>query len=90
MNKVIYKYELGLGDSEIDMPAGAQILTVHQQNNVVTLWALVDPSKEPVKRSFLVVGTGKFFTCEPHYVFIGTVFVFNGTIVFHVFNTTQK
>lgn len=55
----IFKYPLEVGCAHnVYMPRGAQVLHVHEQNGVPTLWALVDPTQEEEARLFSVVGTG--------------------------------
>lgn len=40
------------------MPAGAEILHVHEQNGEIRLWAVVDPSAPVVDRDIEVAPTG--------------------------------
>lgn len=42
----------------IDMPAGADVLTLQLQGRTPTLWAVVDDGAEFVNRRFVIVGTG--------------------------------
>jgi hypothetical protein len=52
-DKTIWKYTLGYDYRHIiDMPAGASVRHFAMQGTAPTLWALVDPSAEIVKRTF--------------------------------------
>lgn len=88
----IYKYTLspGISEQEIEMPECSEILSVQVQNNQLCVWAKVYPEygKRPYK--FYVYGTGheiKQFTSikSSGYCFLGTVQLFDGGIVLHIF-----
>jgi hypothetical protein len=82
--KKIGKYELNvIGRQEIDMPAGAQILSVQLQCRTPHLWVLVDPDEEEETRIINTYGTGIPIegVCGS---FIGTYQLYEG-LVFHVF-----
>ena len=56
---IIYKYPVILEERfELDIPEGAEILSVQMQRGKPKLWALVDPDINKVKREFLIIGTG--------------------------------
>ena len=55
--RTIYKYQLELS-SEVEIPEGGKVLTFQYQNGIRTIWVLVDTSNPPVKRKFLIQGTG--------------------------------
>ena len=81
----VYKYPIKIDDGVLlDMPAGAEVVHVGLQNDVVCLWAIVDPSAEPEPRMFFVVGTGHPIPGEAgrH---VGTVPTHGGKYVWHVF-----
>jgi hypothetical protein len=86
MGKTIYKYQLPFnGQNAINMPKNAQILSCQLQDNVVTVWALVDVEQGFVTNDFLVVGTGqKLPDWIVSFTFLNTVQLLNG-LVFHVF-----
>lgn len=86
--KTIWKYTLS-AVSTIEMPMGAQLLTVHEQNNEVCMWALVDASQETEYRSFCVYGTGQEVPKQPM-LYIGTALLHSGTLVLHVFERVEK
>jgi hypothetical protein len=87
MERRVYKYELPVGDhSFIVMPVGAKILSVHEQREAIYVWALVDPTEaRTAKRSFRIAGTGHSIEYDDRFVFVGSVFLENATLVFHVF-----
>lgn len=90
MNR-IFKYPLEIVDhQQIEMPVGAKVLSVQEQNGQLCVWAKVDDaclSKE--KRDFWISGTGH--PCD-HDVdgFIGTVQQYGGNLVWHVFQRADK
>lgn len=100
--KTVWKYPLSAVETMIDMPAGAQPLSVGIQPGVdgrpvVVLWALVDPDATKTARWFQVVGTGNVELADdqPHR-FVGTTSAAALTatgpefVVFHVFETTPE
>ena len=81
------EYPLKVADQQyVEMPYGAQILSAHVQAGQICLWALVDPEQPPEQRSVVVLGTGH---PAPSFIgrmlFIGTVLLSGGSLVFHVF-----
>lgn len=83
---VIWKYVLEITDRQtLVMPAGAELLSVANQNGRLCLWALADPSKEKVPRCIEIVGTGNPIPTNPEEIrkFVGTVII--GPFVWHVF-----
>lgn len=82
MSKVIYKYDLV---HTIEMPKGAQILSIQMQGNQPTLWALVDLSAPMEDRHFATVGTG--WTVGEGFWYITTYM--DGPFVWHVFEAIQ-
>lgn len=84
--KEIWKYTLPRsGLSDLRMPADAKVLSVGMQNDVITIWVLVDPFNERIDRHIVVKGTGHPIdeTVE-NSNFIGTIF--DGPFVWHVFD----
>lgn len=80
----IYKYDIS--KSSVAMPKGAKILSLHVQFNKATIWALVNPDNDLVKRKLLHIPTGcgesqNFSDLE----YIGTYLVDGGNGVYHVF-----
>lgn len=89
--KRIYKYPLPAGrlyTNDLRMPAGARILSVQVQHQVVCLWAVVDPEAEVTTRRLLVRDTGD--SCEGlSETFIGTFQLEGGNTVGHVFDAGE-
>lgn len=80
--KKIYKYPVKTG---VDMPKGAEILSVGIQNDDLYLWVMADPSAETEARNFTYIGTGEIILQLSIKKFIGTVFENNAEYVWHVF-----
>lgn len=83
----IFKYPLKAQDSqEVELPYGAQILSVQAQRDDVYVWALVDPIAPTYLQTFYVIGTGNpipdSFCLATH---LGTVQLLGGSLVFHIF-----
>jgi hypothetical protein len=53
--KTIYKYTL---TPSVEMPIGAEILDIQMQDDLIRMWALVDPNAPLEERRFETVGTG--------------------------------
>lgn len=90
MSKVIYKYDVDVSDSQtIDMPKGAQLLSVGVQNGRIKLWALIDPGEPIVSRDLILIGTGHPII-RTLGEFIGTVHLTmphsGSVLVFHLFD----
>lgn len=79
----VYKYHLTnhYGRQEVELPVGAEIVTVAMQRGHPTLWARVDPSADEEVRVFEVVATGARFEGE-YCLHVGTCF--DGGFVWHV------
>lgn len=88
--KKIVKYLLkpnGEQKIEIEMPLPAVVLSVHVQGDEIYLWAVVDPEKASKTVIFYVFVTGEDIKVDEEAVgpFIGTVHMYNGAIILHVF-----
>lgn len=87
--KTIWKYPLTTETRcIIGMPEGAEILTIQVQNNVPCVWAEVDTEAELEERVFCFFATGEeigFDGQEYDYLYVGTVQLYNGASVLHVF-----
>jgi hypothetical protein len=70
----------------LDMPEGAKILSLQVQNDMPCIWALVDPSAENVKRTFVIIGTGITLP-KGEFDFVGTFQLEKLGLVFHVFES---
>ena len=80
--KQVWKYEVDLSETPIDMPAQAEILSAGFQGDTLCVWALVDIEQRPIPRKIMVRGTGHNIRWD-NLVLIGTVF--KDSLVFHVF-----
>ena len=84
MAKTIWKYPFEIKDDlTIEMPAGAEILSVQVQHGEPCIWVLVDPSNKWDVRHFMVRGTGHSVDFDGR--FIGTIQIMGGSLVFHLF-----
>lgn len=80
----IYKYPLKGSTTHLELPFGAQILTVQIQGDQLVLWAVINPREvRTVQRLIFAVYTGEEFDL-PSQGYIGTAVSRNG-IVWHVF-----
>ncbi len=84
--KAIWKYELKpTDDQNIEMPDGAEILTMQCQGETPCLWVLVDPTKRKKIRRFEIFGTGHTMDVLSVSTYVGTYQLKDGQLVFHVF-----
>lgn len=86
----VYKYPLdGYADRQtIELPKGAQPLSVQFQNGQLCLWALVDTNLGLGRYTVQMYGTGHEIDADDLPVgheFLGTVQVSGGVLVFHLF-----
>ena len=88
---LVYKYSIPVGDyRNVELPEGAEILTVQAQFDEPHMWALVDPDAPMVTRKFLLLGTGH--SCDEDISrsdYIGTYQLHGGGLVFHLFELTD-
>lgn len=90
LKMVIWKYELEIESRQVVMmPAGAEILSVQQQDDKLQMWAIVEPEAAKERRRFEVVGTGNTMPdlsseglARLH---LATVQTCSGLLVWHVF-----
>lgn len=81
----VFKYPLTPGRSEVDMDPNGEVLTVQEQFGDACMWALVDPNAPIARRVFLTCGTGHEVSEDWNLVYAGTIQVYEGRLVFHVF-----
>jgi len=81
--RTIWKFPIPADGGTVQMPKGAEVLSVGLQGNDIQVWALVDPSKSTTPRHFHVRGTGHACSIAGE-KFIGTIF--DGSFVWHVFD----
>ena len=87
MSKTVWKFTLQW-DTVLDLPEGARVLRVNEQEGCVCLWALVDPQAPLEARHFVAFGTGHPIPDNLPLVFFGTVFL-PGGLVIHVFEVVK-
>lgn len=85
--KTIWKFPLPVTDfQKIEMPKGAEVLSAQVQGVSLCLWAMVDPEAETELRGFWIIGTGHPIEHEKNLGrFIGTTQMYNGSLIWHVF-----
>lgn len=91
--KMVYKYPVSNYLTH-EMPKGAKVLHVHEQNGDICLWALVDVPKPPQnpeweRRKFIALATGDKIPDDWTVEYVGTVHMHGGALVFHVFEITE-
>jgi hypothetical protein len=83
----VFKYLLPrLDEFTLELPEGAQLLSVQAQGNEPMLWALVDENAPSKVRSFILRGSGHAIALpSASYWYVGTVQLHGGHFVGHVF-----
>ena len=91
MEKTIWKFDLEITKfQKIEMPLGAEILSVQAQHENPRIWALVDPNQEKEVRYFEVLGSGHAITygMGTSRNYLNTFQLQSGMLIFHVFEYT--
>ena len=84
--RTIYKYPVPLDYGAVDMPRGAEILSVHTQRGLPQMWAIVDPEAPLESRRFHLFGTGHEMPPAAELGrFVGTFLFHDDSLVFHLF-----
>jgi len=85
--RTIWKYPISLaGYQGASFPVGTVFLHFGLQDDVPTLWVLLDPDeKRQEYRRFRLVGTGNPIDEDGELVHIGTVVGHEGQFVWHLF-----
>lgn len=82
----VFKYLVPIGDDvRVTMPAGGKVLHVALQNAQPTIWALVSDDALDEQRTFHWRGTGH--DCDGLGSHLGTVLMYDGALVFHLFDS---
>ena len=80
--KTFRKYELPVKDEfEIEMPRGADVLTVQVQCDVPYVWALIDTSKPPKVRRFRLYGAEHEVDTALGLKYVGAFQIMGGALV---------
>lgn len=74
----------------IDLPHGAQVLSVQVQDGSPYIWACVNPSAKSEPRQFRLYGTGHPIEGDCLLKFIGTFQLFGGRLVYHLFEEVER
>lgn len=83
--RTVHKYPLAAGvEQPVEMPQGAEILTVAFQGDNLVLWAKVDTDSPLRQRTFAVYGTGHPIP-QKAMEYIGTAHLVSLGFYFHVF-----
>jgi len=88
--KTIWKFELTPNRIQsVSLPFGAKILTVQTKgDNAPLMWVLVDPDMPPQERQLGIYTTNTAVPDEPGR-YIGTFFIYEGSLEFHVFEMDE-
>lgn len=88
--KTIYKYLVEPGHSDITLPLGAEVLSARAIGDQVFVWAKVDTDEQrETTRTLAVYGTGHPMANLKTLRFIDTVIMYEGVLVFHVFEVAE-
>lgn len=91
MSVTVWKYPLRTRGAPqmLDLPQGAQVLTVQLQNGEPMPWVLIpDPAAETQPRQFLITGTGYEMLIDPACLAYINTFQMS-VYVFHVFEVKE-
>ncbi len=81
----IWKFEINPASFLVNMPKGAEVISVGTQENCIMIWAKVNPEAKICIRRFPVYGTSHEISEEDLSIpFIGTVIM--ESFVWHVFD----
>lgn len=69
---------------DVEVPEGAEFLTAREQHGGLCIWFKCDPERRLTKRRIRISGTGHEFPAESAR-YIGTGFLHDDHLVFHVF-----
>lgn len=82
----VWKYKL---TPEIEIPRGAEVLSVHEQRGDLWIWVKVNPNNRSEKRRFAVFATGEDVP-DISLKFIGSAVLSRGRLVQHVFEILKS
>lgn len=90
MTRAVYKYSVQPTASaqdpiQMNLPLGAEVLSVGQQGDEVFIWAAVDPMYPTESHTFYLIPTGGNIPNGKALTFVGTVHLYAGRIVAHLF-----
>ena len=82
--QTIWKFPVSERNFSLNIPEGAQILSVQAQGNKGQMWVLVDPQARKETRVFWAINTGDPLP-KGNLKYIGTYQLDKGNYVLHVF-----
>lgn len=86
----IYKYKLGPGVTEINLPLGSTFLDVQEQYGNPVAWFLVGTEADGKElRNFCTVPTGGEVDID-RYKYLGTFQLSGGHLVYHLFEEIKE
>jgi hypothetical protein len=84
----ILKYDVLIEDTfYIYLPKRHEVLAVQMQHGKPYMWVEVDETTEKEKCRFHIIGTGNPYEDEKHYLYIGTFQMYDGELVWHLFES---
>lgn len=85
MKKQIWKFNLTVAiNFKIEMPKGAEIISVQNQGGNGVMWAICDTQAEKEIRTFAIFGTGHNMPADG-LKYVGTYLEQGGALVWHLF-----
>jgi len=86
----IYKYPIGLGMTDVEIPFGAKVISAKLQHGHPCVWAIIENDNTEELRTFGCYATGEEFDLHPRTVFIDTISDPGNSFIFHVFEIPQQ
>jgi len=89
--ETIWKFPLKITDGAqlVPMPKDAEVLCVDVQRGVICIWTLVESEAPTEIRKFRIYGTGHEMDINEDVVYIGSVQMLGGALVWHVFEVQR-
>jgi len=86
LGTTVWKYSLETRDvQDVEMPKNANIIHCAEQNNVICLWAEVEPDAPKITKTFYIVGTGWDHRPECLLRHVGSVVESHRPLVWHIY-----
>ena len=87
----IWKFYLGVGpETTVTLPKGAQVLSVGTQDELIHMWAIVDPDAARIEKNFHIVSTGEPCEHVRGMKFCGMAMMHGGSLIFHIFEGVDE
>ena len=84
--RTIWKYQVPFTEQfSLDLPRGAEVLTMQLQREVPTIWVELDSDAPLISRTFALVGTGHPIPEDDVLMYVGTFQVQGGMFVYHLY-----